>query len=110
MAVVALALLKLVILFFYRRIFRGRGFNIASWILTGIVVAWAVAFFIAKLAACGNSIRTNFDTLGKLKEKCVNTFTLLVCLTVFDVVVDLAIMILPIPLVWTSDSAGAGLY
>lgn len=102
MQVVTLMTLKLAFLFFYRRIFRGRTFNIASWTLIGIVVAWAISFFVAILAACGTSVRANFETLGTLKAKCVDTFIILVCLAVFDVVVDLAIMILPIPLVmWT---------
>lgn len=91
--------LKLAFLFFYRRIFRGKVFNIVSWTLIGIVVAWAISFFVAILAACGTHIRANFQTLGALKAECVNTFNILVCLAVFDVVVDLAIMILPIPLV-----------
>ena len=92
-------LLKLAFLFFYRRIFRGRAFNIVSWTMIAIVVAWAIAFFIAILASCGSSIRTNFSTLGELKAKCVDTFVVLICLAVFDVAVDLSIMIFPIPLV-----------
>ena len=103
MQVATLMTLKLAFLFFYRRIFRGRAFNIASWTLIGIVVAWAVSFFIAILAACGTSIRANFQTLGVLKAKCVDTFDVLVCLAVFDVAVDLAIMILPIPLVMSTQ-------
>lgn len=99
MQIVALMILKLAFLFFYRRIFRGRTFNILSWTLIGIVIVWAISFFIAILAACGTSIRTNFKTLGALKAECVDTFVILVCLAVFDVAVDLAIMILPIPLV-----------
>ena len=97
MQIVTLMTLKLTFLFFYRRIFRGRVFNVASWFLIGVVVAWAIAFFIAILAACGTSIRANFQTLGLLKDECVDTFVILICLAVFDVVVDLAIMVLPIP-------------
>ncbi|MCJ1310858.1 hypothetical protein MMC25_004526 [Agyrium rufum] len=100
MQIVCLMTLKLVILFFYRRIFRGRAFNIASWILIGTVIAWAITFFIAILAACGTHVRANFQTLGILKEECVDTFVILICLAVFDVVVDLAIIILPLPLIW----------
>ena len=99
MQILALALIKLSILFFYRRIFRGRSFEIASWILIGVVVAWATAFFIAILAACGTSIAANFQTLGALKEECVNTFDILIALAVSDVAVDLAILVMPIPLV-----------
>lgn len=99
MQILALATIKLSILFFYRRIFRGRAFDIASWILIGVVGAWAVTFFIAILAACGTSVAANFQTLGALKRECVDTFDILIALAVSDVVVDLAILIMPIPLV-----------
>lgn len=99
MQILALATIKLSILFFYRRIFRGRAFDIASWFLIGVVGIWAVTFFIAILAACGTSIAANFQTLGDLKTECVDTFEILIALAVSDVAVDLAILIMPIPLV-----------
>ena len=99
MQILALATIKFSILFFYRRIFRGRAFDIASWVLIGVVGAWAVTFVIAILAACGTSIAANFQTLGALKEECVDTFDILIALAVSDVVVDLAILFMPIPLV-----------
>ena len=99
MQIATLATIKMSILFFYRRIFRGRTFDIASWVLIGVVAAWAITFFIAILAACGTSIAANFQTLGALKEECVNTFDILIALAVSDVAVDLAILVMPIPLV-----------
>lgn len=99
MQILTLATIKLSILFFYRRIFRGRAFDITSWVLIGVVAAWAVTFFIAILAACGTSIQANFQTLGALKGECVNTFDILIALAVSDVAVDLAILVMPIPLV-----------
>lgn len=99
MQILALATIKLSILFFYRRIFRGRAFDIASWVLISVVGAWAVTFFVAILAACGTSIAANFQTLGALKAECVDTFDILIALAVFDVAVDLAILVMPIPLV-----------
>ena len=99
MQILALATIKLSILFFYRRIFRGQAFNIASWMLIGIVIAWAITFFIAILAACGTSIAANFQTLGALKGECVDTFKVLIALAVSDVVVDLGILVMPIPMV-----------
>ena len=99
MQILALATIKFSILFFYRRIFRGRAFDIANWVLIGVVGAWAVTFVIAILAACGTSIAANFQTLGALKEECVDTFDILIALAVSDVVVDLAILFMPIPLV-----------
>lgn len=99
MQILTLATIKLSILFFYRRIFRGRAFDIASWFLVGVVGAWAITFFVAILAACGTSIIANFQTLGALKGECVDTFDILIALAVSDVAVDLAILIMPIPLV-----------
>lgn len=99
MQILTLAIIKLSILFFYRRIFRGRAFDITSWVLIGVVAAWAVTFFIAILAACGTSIQANFQTLGALKGECVNTFDILIALAVSDVAVDLAILVMPVPLV-----------
>lgn len=108
MQILALATIKLSILFFYRRIFRGRAFDIASWVLIGVVGAWAVTFVIAILAACGTSIAANFQTLGALKEECVDTFDILIALAVSDVVVDLAVLFMPIPLVSSLNSSVKG--
>ena len=91
--------LKLAVLFFYRRIFQGKAFNILSWTLIGIVVAWAITFFIEIAAACRDHFTVNFESLGTLKMKCADTFVGLICLAVTDVVVDLTILIMPIPLV-----------
>ena len=110
MQILALATIKLSILFFYRRIFRGRSFDIASWFLIGVVVAWAVTFLIAILAACGTAIAVNFQTLGALKQECVNTFDILIALAVSDVAVDLAILVMPIPLVSPRDTSLSGIY
>ena len=108
MQILALATIKFSILFFYRRIFRGRAFDIASWVLIGVVGAWAVTFVIAILAACGTSIAANFETLGALKEECVDTFDILIALAVSDVVVDLAILFMPIPLVGSLNASVKG--
>lgn len=108
--ILALATIKFSILFLYRRIFRGQAFNIASWVLIGIVIAWAITFVVALLAACGTSFAANFQMLAALKRECVNTFKILKAFAVSDVAVDLAILIMPIPLIkssqWLYDSGG----
>lgn len=105
MQVLALTLIKISILSFYRRIFRGRAFNITSWILIGVAVAWGLTFFIVQFAACGTSLAAQWSSLASLKGKCVNTFDVLIALSVFDVAVDLAILIMPIPLVRNLQTA-----
>ena len=95
----ALATMKLSLLFLYRRLFRGRAFKITNWVLIGVVVIWAITFVILILSACGTRFRAWFQTLLALKEECGDAFTIFLALSVFDVAVDLAILILPIPLV-----------
>ena len=99
MVILSIGIIKLSILFFYRRIFRERTFDIVSWVVIGLVVAWTTTFFVAYIAACGTSIAARFQTLGALKHECVNVFELNVSLSVTDVAVDLAILVMPIPLV-----------
>jgi len=97
--IVALAFIKLSILFFYRRIFRGKFFNYLSWGLAGFIIVCAISFFIAIIAACGTDIDANFETILTLKEKCVDTFVILISFSVFDAAQDLALLIIPIPFV-----------
>ena len=96
----ALVFLKLSMLFFYRRLFCGRAFDIISWALIGFCCAWAVAFIVALGTVCGNDIQKDFGSLGERKAECNDVFTLIICLSVFDVVADLAILILPLPMIW----------
>ena len=44
-------------------------------------------------------IAARVKTLGDLKTECVDTFALVVVMTVSDVAVDLVILIVPVPLV-----------
>lgn len=68
------------------------------WILSVLSVAWGLSFFVAWAAQC-----KHFDdriyNLETLTTKCNNSFIMLVCQAVFDVLVDLGILVLPIPLV-----------
>lgn len=96
---IALGLLKLSICFFYRRIFCGRKFVIASRLVIGVIVLWTTAFSIAIATACGTHFDANWASLGVLKEQCVDTFRLLLTYTITDVAVDFVLIIIPIPLV-----------
>lgn len=58
-----------------------------------------MAFFIAWAALCENNFNNRLISLMTLTTKCGDTFTMLVCQAVIDVVVDLGIIILPIPFV-----------
>lgn len=96
----ALTFLKLSVLFFYRRIFKiNRTFIVCFWILAVTTICWGVAFLIAWLARCGNHPANGWISLETLTTKCINSFDVLVTQAVFDVVVDLGLLALPIPFV-----------
>ncbi|KAI9792921.1 MAG: hypothetical protein M1816_001243 [Peltula sp. TS41687] len=98
--IAALGFIKLSILFLYRRIFRGRVFEITSRIAIGFTIAWTVAFLVAYLSACGTNFWAYYSSLAALQENCVDTFKLMLTLAVTDVMVDLFILGIPIPFVF----------
>lgn len=99
MQVAALATIKLSNLFLYRHISIGEVFNIISWILIGLVLAWGVVFFLTPFAWCGSNFGADFQRLADLRRGCVDTFKVLTALAASDVAADLAILVAPIPLV-----------
>ncbi len=59
----AFGVVKLSIIFLYRRIFVGRIFNIASWAMIAIVSAWSLSFFLATICECNPRELNNASTL-----------------------------------------------
>lgn len=98
MAPLALGLIKLSVLCFYRRIFRGRVFNILNWILIALVVLWTLGFFLVQVFDCRNHFSTNWGTLSQL-QKCLSSFNQLLAYSISDVIIDVFILALPVPLV-----------
>ncbi|CAK3814333.1 Hypothetical predicted protein [Lecanosticta acicola] len=101
-----MAFLKLSVLFFYRRIFKiSRIFTVCFWILTVTTVLWGISFFIAWLARCGDHPDNGYISLETLTTKCINSFYVLVTQSVFDVAVDIGILVLPIPFILQLETA-----
>ena len=98
MAPLALGLIKLSVLCFYRRIFRGRVFDIINWTLIALVVLWTLGFFLVQVFDCRTHFSTNWGTLRQL-QKCLDTFSQFLAYTVSDVIIDVFILALPVPLV-----------
>ena len=90
-------LIKLSILFFYRRIFIGRIFNICTWILLGLSFIWLVYSVLSWILYCGTDLHANFeggwaacDPWGidlQIGVYCLDTF------------IDFFLLVLPIPFV-----------
>ena len=98
MSPLALGLIKLSILFFYRRIFRGRLFDWLNWSLIISVMLWTLGFFLTQVFDCGTRFATNWGLLADL-EKCLSTFKQLLAYSISDVIIDVFIVLLPLPLV-----------
>ncbi|KAF6221518.1 hypothetical protein HO133_002374 [Letharia lupina] len=96
----AFGLIKLSILFLWRRIFgHVRAFNRASWVMIGIVTAWSLAFFFATVFQCGLDWSRNWAPIEIFLTQCSNTLDMLSVFTATDIITDLMIIAMPIPMV-----------
>ncbi len=95
----AFGAIKLSVLFFYRRIFRGKIFDISTKVMMGIVIAWTLSFFFAFLFTCGTNFGANWSTLKALLTQCHAQHTYQLAMAISDVLTDGLILVIPIPLV-----------
>ena len=65
---ISFGLAKLSVLFFYRRIFRGKVFEIMSWTMIGIMGIWIISFFFAVLFRCGTNYQADEPTRNALLD------------------------------------------
>lgn len=104
-------LIKLTVLFFYRRIFIviNRAFNICNWTLIGLSLVWFVYAVLSWLLYCGTHLRADFEG-GWLV---CNAWGFDIQMGVFclDSFIDFLLLLLPIPFVSTvkSDREGESL-
>ena len=91
--------IKLSVIFFYRRIFRGRFFEIFSKIMIVIVVSWTLSFFFSYLFECGTNFGANWSTLEVLLTECNQQHVYQQAMAVSDVLTDALLLIMSIPLV-----------
>ena len=95
-------LVKLSIVFFYRRIFcsfsRG-AFDIATKIMIVIILLWTIGFTLALVFECGDRFWALFGSAQNLIQYCVKTLQLAQAFVISDVITDLMILCLPLPMV-----------
>ena len=91
------AFIKLSMLYFYRRIFVGRAFNICTLGLIGFTIVWLVYAILAWLLYCGPNLQANFE--GGWAVCPSYGFAIQIGTFVADSIIDLALLILPIPFV-----------
>ncbi|KAK3318819.1 hypothetical protein B0H66DRAFT_622940 [Apodospora peruviana] len=103
----AFGLVKLSILFFYRRIFPSATFKVLSSILIGLVCIWTVGFLFAYMFRCGTNFWALWAPLKDLVEKCYDGTPMFYTLTISDVVTDLMILSLPWYWIWRLNMSPA---
>ena len=91
------AIVKLSFLFFYRRIFIGRAFSVCTWTAMGATIVWLLYSILAWLLYCGPNLQANFE--GGWAVCPAWGFEVQIAVFVVDSVIDLAVLILPIPFV-----------
>ena len=105
---ISLALVKISVLLFYRRIFRSRStttaFNVTITVWIIVVAMWAVAFFFALLFACRLHFFAIWTNAQNLLLNCVNTIKLGEGWVISDFITDIVTLVIPLPMV--NDSLG----
>jgi len=100
-------LLKLSILFFYRKVFCstlvGRTpFGTVTWIVIALVIIWTSAFGIGAIFICGAHPAFAWAPVVVVAEKCSSQLVFLEGYAISDFIMDVLIWSLPIPKVSTS--------
>lgn len=99
LAVACSAAIKLSALYFYRRLFSVRGmrkpFDIVSMGTILLVCTWVVAYMILPFFQCGNSPAVLWQ-VGKPKD-CSNQKPYYLSLVIINFILDLWILLLPMP-------------
>ncbi|KAJ5541007.1 hypothetical protein N7494_006083 [Penicillium frequentans] len=97
-------LIKLSSIFLYRRIFvtgQEKLFNILSWTLIVVCALWTVAFFFATIFGCGRHFDYPWGPLVAISS--CNTNIRLEGLMISDLITDLFVWILPVPMIWRTQ-------
>lgn len=94
----ALGFTKFSVVCFYRRIFRGKIFSILTIALLVAIAAWGIAFFFAGLFICVPV--EAFWTQPPGSPGCFNPIPLFYTGAISDTVMDIIILVIPLPLIW----------
>ncbi|KAF2147766.1 hypothetical protein K461DRAFT_325195 [Myriangium duriaei CBS 260.36] len=101
MAYIGDGLTKLSILFLYRRLFPNPAYNIANTIWCIVIGAWAIAFIFGTVFQC---TPINTVWLSPFAEatpgKCADTMPFYAAGAITDLITDVLVLALPIPMVW----------
>ena len=97
--IIILGTIKLSVIFFYRRLFRGRAFDHYSKGMMAVVGFWATAFFLGVLFECGTRFEDLWSTLLNLISHCADEEIFFKAFAISDVIIDGLILAMPCPIV-----------
>ncbi|KAI1157576.1 hypothetical protein F5B18DRAFT_644605 [Nemania serpens] len=98
-----LGFVKSSFLFFYMRIFSVDKKSRTNILLVGLIVfvaLWAVAFSLTTVFGCGIDVEAHWGSTHELETHCKGSMTVVLVLCITDFLADVAIISIPIPLVW----------
>lgn len=93
-------IIKLSVLLLYRRLFVGRLFNRYSLAMCVVIVLWSLSFFFGFAFQCGTDIAHWWTSAATIKAYCDNTNAVNLGFVISDVITDVMILIIPIPIIW----------
>lgn len=101
LSILAIGVIKLSVVFLYRRIFSiSRIFNIYSTFLIGLIITWTLGFLGANIFQCGTHPEAVWTSVSMILKYCDDTVSATAALALSDLIMDLMIVIAPMPIVW----------
>ncbi|MCJ1283943.1 hypothetical protein MMC26_003274 [Xylographa opegraphella] len=99
-----IALTKCSICFFYKRLFRGPIFSVVNWATIGLCVAWMFAFCLAIVFNCV-PVGLSLTEPTNPAVHCINQLDLFYAGAASDVIIDILVLAIPMPIVWKLNMA-----
>lgn len=96
----AFGVIKISVLLAYRRIFRGKAFNIVSLCMIVICTLLALAFLITSALQCHVRNWSLKYVAWSHRRHCIQAATSWSGYAISDVITDLIILLIPLPLIW----------
>ena len=98
--VIPIGLAKCSLLFFYLRVFRGKLFSVITWATITLAAMWAISFFFSLLFACTPIHLYVREGITTPDVSCINTTQVYYAVSISDFVIDVVILVIPVPFIW----------
>lgn len=95
-------MVKLSVVFFYRRIFNTGGTPLHHWltaITLVIITLWTIGYFFSFMFICGGTPSNYWKSAKDEKAYCVKTQELHLSFAVSDMILDCIVMLIALPMV-----------